>query len=266
MSLIIPLVSAGNVPQLAVDLLLHSSDDQFEYVRSIDGILMHPFVGPLDRGTNAKIYSGTQKQYTNPLELFYSKPRDCYILQFRTPIIEGYINNFILDVILPLLRELQIERLYFWDSISDFETYPDFHPEASKVSFGVCEVNSVSAVVRDLERSLMINEGQSDYSTRCKLFEFTSESQQKEIAFTSDVFKFSFLIINARLPTLKRIEYASLFVHEGDNSYDAITFLKAWLIEVRLLSEPRQYAPPESWKGVYGLQSIPDAFEEGLYS
>lgn len=47
-TLILPVISVGFVPSLAVDLLVHSPALDFSYVASLDGTECVPFVGPAD--------------------------------------------------------------------------------------------------------------------------------------------------------------------------------------------------------------------------
>ena len=120
-TLIVPLVSTGNVPQLALDLLLHSLSSEFDFVKSLDSTFVHPFVGPLDYVLDQQVpvlFSKTapQKIYSTALELYYNESKDLYVLQQRTPVIQGYLNNLIKETILPLIDEFKIEDVVILDS------------------------------------------------------------------------------------------------------------------------------------------------------
>ena len=47
-TLVLPVISIGLVPSLAVDLLVHSPALDFSYVASLDGTECVPFAGPAD--------------------------------------------------------------------------------------------------------------------------------------------------------------------------------------------------------------------------
>jgi proteasome chaperone 2 len=56
MNLIIPSVSCGNIPQLTVDLLIHSLD--FSLVSRLDDSYLHPFASPVDHVEGQQVESG----------------------------------------------------------------------------------------------------------------------------------------------------------------------------------------------------------------
>lgn len=274
-TLILPLVSTGNVPQLTVDLLLHSLSSEFDFVKSVDSTHLHPFVGPLDYVLDQPqpvLFSKTApaKRYSTALELFYNQSKDIYVLQQRTPVIQGYLNNYVKDVVIPLIEEYRIEEVVVLDSFGALDqdvveaTTLSSRTSSNFISDGICEVGSVTDVIRNFQQSLNLNQSPAE-SLPCSLFTFTAQSVQQEIATKQQVFNFAYHVLNASLPALKRIKYCSAFVHEGDNSEDAHLLCDHLPDIVDSLGKILNHTPPVSWKGVYGSRPIPTSFDEGIY-
>lgn len=269
-SLVLPLVGTGNVPQLAVDLLLHSVPG-FEYVCSLGQEYLYPFAGPLDHvvGEPAKLYNGAT--YSTALELFYCKEREMYVVQQRTPVIPGYMNNFVVEVVIPVIQKYEIDELVVLDSFGalDIEAVAPSPATGAFFNVGTCELDSISDLVNKFEQTLSLNND----SQRVNAFKFDPEGLQQDISTDQDIFKMVYHLTNAVATTetlakkLKLITYCSTFVHEGDNSEDAYVFYNNLM--VRLPSQfPKieTFKAPVSWKGVYGFTDAPTAFDEGIYA
>lgn len=84
--LLVPSVSTGNVPQLALDLLIYTYG--FKLVKSLDDEHLYPFAGPLD-GTALPVARGL----TTACQLFQLD--DISLIQLRSPPIYGHKNKFI---------------------------------------------------------------------------------------------------------------------------------------------------------------------------
>lgn len=274
-TLVVPLISTGNVPQLTVDLLLHSLSSEFDFVKSLDSTFVHAFVGPLDyvlEQAGPVLFERTapKKTYSTALELFYNQSRDLYVLQQRTPIIPGYLNNFVKETILPLIDEYEIEETVILDSFGPLDndvleaTTVPAKRGTSLISNGTCEVGSVTDVMRNFEQTLNLNQG-TDLHFPSSLFTFTPESLQQEISSKQQVFHFAYHLLNGSSAHLKRITYCSAFVHEGDNSEDAHLLCDHLPTIINSLEKILKHTPPVSWKGVYGTRPVPVAFDEGIY-
>lgn len=273
-TLVIPLVSTGNVPQLTVDLILHSLSSEFDFVKSLDSTYLHPFVGPLDYVFDQSepvlfSESSPQKVYSTALELFYNKARRLYVLQQRTPIIQGYSNNFVKEVISPLIAEYQVDEVVILDSFGalDEDVVAASIPCRTNNDYfsdGICEVRSIGDMIREFEQSMHLN-SESSLRAASSLFTFTPESVQQEISIKQQVFKFVYHLLNSPLVSLKHIKYCSAFVHEGDNSEDAHLLCDHLPLIIQTFDKIKKHTPPVSWKGVYGSRPIPSSFEEGLY-
>lgn len=268
-SLIIPLVSAGNVAQLTTDLILHSLADEFDYVCDLDSTYLHPFVGPLDyvSGVSASLYDKSpQKKHSTPLELYHNPKKQLYVLQQRTPIIQGYENNFCHEVLVPLVQKLSVEKVLILDSISIFDSLITLNPgHSGRFSIGTCELSSISDVTREFQQRLQLDTD-SSVSLNKTLFKFTDSSIQDGISAEQLVFKLCYHLLHISAPSkLREIKYFSIFVHEGDNSQDALLVCEQLPVILPGLGKIVRYATPVSWKGVYGMRPIPSSFEDGLY-
>lgn len=274
-TLVIPLVSTGNVPQLTVDLLLHSLSSEFNFVKSVDSTHLHPFVGPLDYVLDQPgpvLFSKTApgKTYSTALELFYNESKRVYVLQQRTPVIRGYLNNYVKDIVIPLVEEYKIEEVVILDSFGALDqdvveaTTLSARTSSNFISDGNCEVGSVADIVRNFQQSLNLSQ-RSISSLPCSLFTFSPQGIQQEISTKQQVFNFAYHLLNASLSSLKHIRYCSAFVHEGDNSEDAHLLCDHLPHVIDSLGKLPVHTPPVSWKGVYGSRPIPSSFDEGIY-
>ena len=251
-TLLLPLVSTGNVPQLTIDLMLHSLASEFQFIRALDGVFLHPFLGPLDHSLDqdkpilykSKLDSGSK--FSTALELFYNEEKNFYIIQQRTPIIQGYMNNFIKETILPLIMEFKIENVIVLDSFGVLDELNlegrNFNSNKSNgfCSLGSCNINSINELTRNFNTSLNVNtnNGNNHSNNEVDWFKFTGDSVQQEISPKQDIFKFAYHLINSNLTTgstLNEIKYLTCFVHEGDNSMDAKMFTE-WILRLLNLS------------------------------
>ena len=298
-TLILPLISTGNIPQLATDLILHSLADEFRFVKSIDSIYLHPFIGPLDHTIDQDIpvlYTDVlpTKSYSTALELFYNESRNLFVLQQRTPVINGYLNNFILETLIPLLRELKIVNLTVLGSFGFLETETISlrrkHAENSLFinsqqqqqqqdpfySLGICKVQAITDLTDSFDKVLNL-ETDPDTSRRytSSIFKFTDSSLIQEISTEDQIFKLMYHILNSTtvlgsgLHNLDTVKYCCTFVHEGDNSYDAKLFCTHFgdFANCRdgSLHRVQDMKSPVSWKGAYGFSEVPTTLEEGMY-
>lgn len=264
--LVLPLVSVGNIPQLSVDWLLNSQSSEWEFVEALDSKYLVEFVGPLDGPEDGgdSLYRGADMKYSSALEVFYNKKRDIYAIQQRTPLVSvNYLNNFIVEVILPLLSKYNVQEICIWDSLSAMEDEHGVivHPHEI-YSLGEVQIDDVS----DLLSTLRLNAEESMVNN---WLQFTPTSFQDKIAIDQQIYKILFHILNAsqRPQTLRSIKYCSCLANEGDNSLDSQQFLQ-WIISQRaIVSLPTisKFVRPISWQGVYGAADSRDNFID-LYS
>ncbi|KAG0675250.1 hypothetical protein C6P41_003686 [Kluyveromyces marxianus] len=272
-TLLIPLVSTGNVSQLCVDLVLHSNSEEFQFVKELDSIWLHSFLGPLDfvDGSSKPLYhecKNSGKRFTTPIELFYNKRLDLYVLQQRSPIISGYENQFFKEVIIPLVDELNIASIVVLDSAGALDPSVPFSGINYQNLFATarCQLESLDSIALQLQTRLSIQD--DEQSLVNKIFHFDAASFQHSFSVDQPVFKlFHHLLHNqsGSSRSLKNVTYLSKIVHEGDNSWDAFQTCEK-LAELIPNLVNGQLTTPVSWKGVYGARPIALGFEKGLYS
>ncbi|WFC93578.1 hypothetical protein MBRA1_000199 [Malassezia brasiliensis] len=86
-TLVLPVVSVGSVPQLAVDLLIHAPELQCARVASLDGAECVPFVAPSEDG------SATAGVYT-ALDVYQAPGSGLVIVQQRSPVLKSHKTHF----------------------------------------------------------------------------------------------------------------------------------------------------------------------------
>ncbi|CAB4254637.1 similar to Saccharomyces cerevisiae YKL206C ADD66 Protein involved in 20S proteasome assembly [Maudiozyma barnettii] len=284
-TLILPLISTGNVPQLTTDLILHSLSNEFRFVKSLDSTYVHPFVGALDYSLNDGepiLYkSYPDKKFSSALELFYNDSKNLYVIQQRTPIIQGYINNFIKEIVIPVIEELRITDVTILDSYGALDESIINHKFNNNTnigvnnvdpfySIGVCKLEGIGSLSDEFDSVLNLK---TDPNTAMhytnSLLEFSQRSLLQEISTDQQIFKIIFHLINSQLGSLMNVKYCSFFVHEGDNSLDAKLFTSHFSDFVNpknsSITEIKDFKTPISWKGVYGFNEVPATLEEGIY-
>lgn len=267
--LLLPLVATGNVPQLMTDLILHSLNSDFEFVRELDSMYLFAFTGPLDfvEGSKSSLYENSpDKTLTTPLELFYSKKFDLYIVQQRSPVLQPYDNNFCKQVLLPLIEETKITTLIVADAFEDYEELIASGPaQRSKYSLGVCDISQVDNLAGEFQQKLQLKD--SNTAVNNTLFKFTDSSFQSAISTEQLIFKLCYHLFHASKLThsLKEIRYFNTYVQEGDNSEDAAAACDQIPNVIPGFPRISKYQVPVSWNGVYGVRNAPTDFEEGLY-
>ncbi|CEP63153.1 Add66p LALA0_S07e03598g [Lachancea lanzarotensis] len=269
-TLLLPLVSTGNVPQLSTDLILHSLSADFKFVKELDSLYLFPFAGPLDfaRGSQSNLYEHTEwKSLTTPLELFYSPKLKMYVVQQRSPIIQKYENNFCQEVLIPLIEELKISQLVIFDATDEIdENVAVSQFRKSPFSLGVCDLSQVNDIVAEFEAKLQINDV-APQPTNIALFNFSESSFQSSISTQQITFKLCYHLLQSHNITkfLKGIQYFNTYVQEGDNSEDAVAACNQLPLLIKEFPKIEQFQTPVSWEGVYGVRNAPTSFDEGLY-
>lgn len=270
--LLLPLVSVGNVPQLCCDLLLHSLPTEFKFIKHLDSIWLHSFLGPVDYvvGRTSQIYDECQEDiYTTPLELFYSEVRDLYVIQQRSPIVKGYENEFCKKVIQPLIAQLEISHIIVLDTIDVFDSMipiPNLS-KSSKFSVGKCDIHSIENISSELELKLRLNH-EDPVKTNNTLFKFSSTSFQDSISTEQFIYKLTYHLSHglSHHPKLSEIIYFNVFIYECDNSRDALLMCEMLSDVIPDFDKIKNYAAPISWKGVYGTRPMPRDDHQYLYT
>ncbi len=105
-TLVVPAVSMGNIPQLAVDLLVHTLD--FVKVATLDDLYLHPFLSPLDERPPRGMLSA--------LEVYYSAAHNLAVVQQRSPVARGCTHRFVAEVVAPFVRDARAAKVVLLDS------------------------------------------------------------------------------------------------------------------------------------------------------
>lgn len=301
-TLLFPLISTGNVPQLTIDLILHSLAPEFTFQKHLNDDYLYPFLGPLDYSNenDTSIYSidhddntagnhgkMAKKTFSNAIELFANKDKSVYIIQQRTPIINDYVNNFIVEVLIPLVKEYNFTNITILDSFSSFDySKPFIHENRTlttttttttktntNISIGICQLESVSQLTKDFNASLnLYTDPETSIQYTKSLFKFNDNDIIHEISTSQTIFKITYHLLNdINLNSLQQIKYMNFFVHEGDNSMDAKMYCQ-YLNEMLCHDNEniknytiKTFKTPISWKGVYGLNEAPSTIEDGIY-
>lgn len=102
-TLIIPTISIGNLPQLTIDLLISSLN--LEKIGYLDHTYLHPFISPLDSSLPG---------ISLPLEVFHSIKHNLTLIQQRSPIISGFLNQH-LQLLNPFISKFN--TVFLLDSV-----------------------------------------------------------------------------------------------------------------------------------------------------
>lgn len=84
-TLVLPTVSVGSVPQLAVDLLINAPEHKFRRIAYLDASDCVPFVSPAEPGTDAAF--STALEGASQLTVFQA-PSGLTVVQQRSPAIK----------------------------------------------------------------------------------------------------------------------------------------------------------------------------------
>lgn len=233
-TLVMPCVSMGNIPQLTVDLLIHTFS--LVHVGDLVDLYLYPFVSPIDRSESEPAAPG---KFATALQVYYSKEHDLTVIQQRSPLISQFRNTHITEVILPFIQQHKFARILVLDSC-DAGLSPSGHGKPVEVIDA-----DVDAVVVESLAELKLHDSPSSsnraFSPQC----------QSYIRGISDIGSPTPQIILAH-------------VYEGDNFHDAEAMATSICPILGVQNTPL-WERPISWKGVYGDRPIPRAMEEGLY-
>lgn len=241
-TLIIPSISIGNIPQLSIDLLIHTLN--FTKVATLDDVYVYPFASPLD-------YSKTPKHgISHSIEIYFNEKLNLTLIQQRSPILPSYVQSYVTEIIIPFVKSFSFKKVVILDSLDAglFE----------HVNAGDIEVyNSEVLLSKSLESLKLSNEKliddqhdqHSDY-VKCLLKEFNLP--RNENSKNND---FNDIDVNVLVS----------FVYEGDNFYDGEK-LASKLSDFLNIGKPTErWIRPISWFGAYGDKAVPNAMEEGLF-
>lgn len=230
--LLLPTISVANVPQLTVDVLLHTLS--FVKVATLNDDYLHSFVSPVDY-----VYSDKQpKGVSFGIELYFCKEKNLTMVQQRAPVIAGFYKEHVNDVIMPFVKKAKFQNVIL------------FH----LMDAGLVEnIPTGTLQVYTNEDQLLKSLGQLTISEAG--YQQLSRTPEVDSPFVND-------LTAAMAPHLN---YSILvaFAYEGDNFYDSLNM--ASKVADLLNLQVSHWRSPVSWAGVYGDKPISNAMEDGLY-
>lgn len=237
-TLIVPLVSIGNIPQLCVDLLIHSL--KLENVETLDDLYLHPFASPVDCASQLE----QPKGISTALEVYHSNKLQLCVIQQRSPVIPGFDKKFASDVILPFIRKHNFKKIVILDSND---------AGMKEAVTGTIDVLSIDELLNRSFNTLKLSESKEPmndaYQTPVLIDEITNLIKSQTSS-TSSMAPEVVLLVS--------------YVYEGDNTYDAENLARR-TCEYLHTTCPEKLTMPLSWTGVYGDRPVPISMEEGIY-
>uniref|UniRef100_A0A060T2S2 Proteasome assembly chaperone 2 n=1 Tax=Blastobotrys adeninivorans TaxID=409370 RepID=A0A060T2S2_BLAAD len=230
--LIVPSVSSGNIPQLAVDLLIYTLGAK--KVSALDPRHLYPFVGPLDRAENESI-AKESTDISTAADIYIVPDTQVYIIQLRSPTLPGHRQKFVRETLKRYYESQGFDRALVVGSSN-----------AALADVPIEKIQTVQLLSEDINdqfRGLSLSEGQSVNSLPKEL---------PESGFVIDVLK-----------TIPFSVAAVRYAYEGDNFSDG-ELLAAHVASLLNISVTK-WVRPVSWKRAYG-RDVPIGLEQGLYS
>lgn len=229
--LIIPTVSIGNVPQLTVDLLIHTYE--FIKVGILNDFYLFPFVGPQD-GIELK-----EEGSSNGLEVYYNNNLKIVILHQRSPVIVGFMEKFVKNVIYKFIKKFNISKVILLDSQNASFKEPKFYRTTrihSKDTFLKLNLNQLKI---DKEKDICPKDEKEEFSMLLNQLYDVSDNC-----------------------TLFDLKLLNIVVFEGENFSDAEILCEKLLSF--LCIEKKQWVRPLSWINANKI-NLSESYNEGIY-
>lgn len=243
-TLIIPSISIGNVPQLAIDLLIHTYN--FVKIGNLDSIYLYPFSSPIDTAPDPEIVERT-KGVSGALEVYYNDKLKVSIIQQRSPILPSFTSTYINEVIIPFLAGGKFSEVLILDS-SDAGLLEDFQPGKIQVYTNEDLLNNSLGSLNILKKDAI--QLSSKYSYDHSVYAGLLIKALDELNLKSE----SSIDLNVLVA----------YVYEGDNFQDG-EILANKVNSILDLEQITSWIKPLSWLGAYGDKPVPNAMEEGLF-
>jgi len=230
-TLVLPLLSIGNVGQLVADLLIFNG--KFEKVGYLDSPYVFPVVGNDSFTTNGGIL-------TTNLEVFKHPDRPITIIQQRAPVIKKHNLDFVQSLV-AWIKECKFKEVVILGSI-----------DASRR----IDIQMTSSPLRYVS-SLSISTSSEDYFK--SLGWISLESESHEFLFRKGtIVKFLFEECKTNgVPTL----ILTIFCGEGNNLPESVQTASFANLYLKLLSDP-QWSLPLSWRSIEGNQLDYDSYTD----
>lgn len=238
-TVIIPSVSVGNAPQLAVDLLISTllSQKQTSLSGYINTYTLQPVVGP-------NPYDLHNNTPATPGEVYISSEYKLVILQIRSPPFYDRKYSFVNQLIDWLKQSAFKQVVVLTSSFSQFLFNPD---EEYMTGFPVkfsrssnFDISSESLLSIGLKQVIKVDK-----------FSLTPDANGRTIlpgcGFAKSLFE---KLEKNCMKCILLVKYCS----EGDNSHDASTLLSSLIkcLQVQKVELPVKYVTPVSWNHLFG--------------
>lgn len=246
-ALIVPSISIGNIPQLTVDLIIHTYS--LIKIGYLDDLYLYPFASPIDY-----VHSPSELGINHAIEVYHSSELNITVVQQRSPIIPTYTSTFIQQVLVPFITTNHFESVLILNS-----------SDAGLVE----SVNSGDVKLYDTEDLISSNLENLSLSTSLLESNDLKGRESENSQFVTELVK---AIISYNVENSSKsinIKVIVSYVYEGDNFYDAeksATKLREILQLQNQGDGPiDKWIKPISWLGVYGDKSVPNAMEQGIF-
>lgn len=233
-TLIVPSISMANVPQLAIDLIIHTL--HLKKVRSLDDEYLYPFSAPVDTLPDDPPVTGI----SSAVEIYHLAELKVTVIQQRSPIVPGFTAQYVDEIIVPFINQHSFLNVWVLDSV-DAGMSEGLSSGTMKV-FTNQNMLEVSLESLDISRTTLPDPSNVCHSPyACKLIAKLIGSGARKFSLGTVV----------------------TYIYEGDNFHEArkladkVAEVCEW--------EAQQWQSPVSWQGVYGDRQVPTAMEEGLY-
>ncbi|RCK66872.1 Proteasome assembly chaperone 2 [Candida viswanathii] len=256
-TLLIPSISLGNIPQLTIDLLIHT----FAFVKlgTLDDLYLYPFASPQDYATTATTTTTTavsaQRGIAHAVEVYHCAALRVCLVQQRSPILPGCVDNYVTQTVMPFVKASGFKKVVVLDSL-DAGVFEHVHAGDIEVYSSEILLSKSLESLKLSNETVLENEDEkekdqhSDY-VRCLLREFDLPRGE---ASKSDA-------------ELNDVDVSVLvsFVYEGDNFYDGEKLADKVIDFLGVEKKAERWVRPISWFGAYGDKPVPNAMEEGLF-
>lgn len=232
--LIIPAISIGNIPQLTIDLLIHTYE--LERFAVLSEMFLHPFSSPIDTSTGQD-----DKGIANPLEIYYSAKHNLTVIQQRSPIIKGFTDLFIKEDLLRFTLAIEPEKVILLDS-------------------------SDAGLLENYDSMIEIFTNEDLLNKSLESLKISSKTQPLSSEIPYKYSKYILKLIKALETSKIDLTIYVSHVYEGDNFNDA-ELMAAEVLPTILENVPTdlKWIKPISWLGAYGDKPVPNAMEQGLF-
>ncbi|CAI5758115.1 unnamed protein product [Candida verbasci] len=242
-TLIIPSISIGNIPQLAIDLLIHTYS--FSKIGKINDFYLYPFASAIDHDPSI---IENNFGITSSCEIYFNKDLQLTLIQQRSPIISSYTIPYINEVLLPFILENKFKHVILLDSF-DAGLVENIKQGDIKI-FNQDDLLNKSLKELELNNNKLIDENDNN----------KDKDKNENVDFVE-------LLIKELIKPRKNPFDVSVFisyVYEGDNFQDGEKLANK-LIEELNIKNVKQWIRPISWLGAYGDKPVPNSMEQGLY-